>query len=79
MVTFLVMANVGLFLLNVFEAQKADVTSDIVKDYGDRSWALLIRGLSPLTIFFRFHSSVCFAQIWAHTFSEQPIICDEGL
>uniref|UniRef100_A0A915C0F7 Uncharacterized protein n=2 Tax=Parascaris univalens TaxID=6257 RepID=A0A915C0F7_PARUN len=67
-VTFLLIVNIALFIMNTFEAQKAGVTEDIVRYYGSKSWALLVRGCSPLTIFYRFHSSVCFAEIWKHTF-----------
>ena len=51
------MLNCALFLLNIFEAQKAGVTDEIVALYGNRSWALLVRGCSPLTIFYRFVDS----------------------
>ncbi|VDM43896.1 unnamed protein product [Toxocara canis] len=67
-VTFLLVVNIALFIMNTFEAQKAGVTEDIVRYYGSKAWALLVRGCSPLTIFYRFHSSVCFAEIWKHTF-----------
>ncbi|VDK46630.1 unnamed protein product [Anisakis simplex] len=67
-VTFLLIINIALFIMNTFEAQKAGVTEDIVRYYGSKAWALLVRGCSPLTIFYRFHSSVCFAEIWKHTF-----------
>uniref|UniRef100_A0A0M3HZB6 Otopetrin-3 n=1 Tax=Ascaris lumbricoides TaxID=6252 RepID=A0A0M3HZB6_ASCLU len=67
-VTFLLIVNIALFIMNTFEAQKAGVTEDIVRYYGSKAWALLVRGCSPLTIFYRFHSSVCFAEIWKHTF-----------
>jgi hypothetical protein len=67
-ITFLLIANIALFLMNIFEAQKAGMTADVVRNYGSRSWALLVRGVSPLTIFYRFHSSVCFADIWKHSF-----------
>jgi hypothetical protein len=56
---------------------QADLTHDIVHHYGERRWALLVRGLTPLTIFYRFHSSVCFAQVWEHTFSEDPPMADQ--
>lgn len=54
--------------MNTFEAQKAGVTENIVRYFGSKAWALLVRGCSPLTIFYRFHSSACFAEIWKHAF-----------
>ncbi|CAJ0955174.1 unnamed protein product, partial [Mesorhabditis belari] len=67
-VTLMLMVNCALFLMNIFEAQKAGITEEIVALYGHPQWALLIRGTSPLTIFYRFHSSACFAEIWKKTF-----------
>ncbi|VDM61043.1 unnamed protein product [Angiostrongylus costaricensis] len=68
MITFLLMINCAQFLMNVFEAQKAGVTEEILRLYGSYYWAILVRGCSPLTIFYRFHSSACFAEIWKKTF-----------
>ncbi|GMT36019.1 hypothetical protein PFISCL1PPCAC_27316 [Pristionchus fissidentatus] len=70
-ITLLLIINLALFFMNIFEAQKAGVTDEIVQMYGGRSWALIVRGCSPLTVFFRFHSSVCFAEIWKKTFKVQ--------
>ncbi|CAJ0583216.1 unnamed protein product, partial [Mesorhabditis spiculigera] len=67
-VTLMLMINCALFLMNIFEAQKAGITEEIVALYGNQAWALLVRGCSPLTIFYRFHSSACFAEIWKKTF-----------
>ena len=53
-ITLLLMMNCAQFLMNVFEAQKAGVDEEIVRMYGNYYWAVLIRGCSPLTIFFRF-------------------------
>ncbi|GMS94581.1 hypothetical protein PENTCL1PPCAC_16756, partial [Pristionchus entomophagus] len=70
-ITLLLIVNLALFFMNIFEAQKAGVTDEVVHMYGGRSWALIVRGCSPLTVFFRFHSSVCFAEIWKKTFKVQ--------
>ncbi|GMR60572.1 hypothetical protein PMAYCL1PPCAC_30767, partial [Pristionchus mayeri] len=70
-ITLLLIINLALFFMNIFEAQKAGVTDEVVQMYGGRSWALIVRGCSPLTVFYRFHSSVCFAEIWKKTFKVQ--------
>ncbi|KAE9415369.1 hypothetical protein Angca_009760, partial [Angiostrongylus cantonensis] len=67
-ITFLLMINCAQFLMNIFEAQKAGITEEILRLYGSYYWAILVRGCSPLTIFYRFHSSACFAEIWKKTF-----------
>ncbi|CAK5019066.1 unnamed protein product [Meloidogyne enterolobii] len=58
-ITFLLLANISMFLMNLLEAEKAGVSETVVNFYGKRSWVFLVRSFSPLTIFYRFHSSVC--------------------
>uniref|UniRef100_A0A914WZR4 Uncharacterized protein n=1 Tax=Plectus sambesii TaxID=2011161 RepID=A0A914WZR4_9BILA len=68
-ITFLLVANVALFLMNTFEAQKAGISPEIVHFYGIQSWVMFVRSCAPLTIFYRFHSSVCFAEVWKHCYT----------
>jgi hypothetical protein len=64
-IAFLVGANFVMFFMNIYEAQKPGLISKIFREYGkgETAWEVLIRGLSPLIIFYRFHSSVCFVEI----------------
>nr|CAD2206898.1 unnamed protein product [Meloidogyne enterolobii] len=68
-ITFLLLANISMFLMNLLEAEKAGVSETVVNFYGKRSWVFLVRSFSPLTIFYRFHSSVCLAEVWKTTYS----------
>ncbi|KAL3101837.1 hypothetical protein niasHS_003246 [Heterodera schachtii] len=68
-ITFLLLANISMFLMNLLEAEKAGVSDTVVNFYGKRNWVFLVRSFSPLTIFYRFHSSVCLAEIWKSTYS----------
>ncbi|ULT82941.1 hypothetical protein L5515_018145 [Caenorhabditis briggsae] len=67
-ITMLLMMNCAQFLMNVFEAQKAGINDEMISMYGSYYWAIIVRGCSPLTIFYRFHSSACFAEVWKKTF-----------
>ncbi|CAB3400877.1 unnamed protein product [Caenorhabditis bovis] len=67
-VTMLLMMNCAQFLMNVFEAQKAGINDELLSMYGSYYWAIVVRGCSPLIIFYRFHSSACFAEVWKKTF-----------
>lgn len=58
-----------MFLMNLLEAEKAGVSEAVVNFYGKKSWVFLVRSFSPLTIFFRFHSSVCLAEVCKSTYS----------
>ncbi|CAP28179.1 Protein CBG08333 [Caenorhabditis briggsae] len=68
-ITFLLTANLAIFFMNLFESEKAGVSEIIIEYYGKRSWVFLVRSFSPLTIFYRFHSSVCFAEIWKNVYA----------
>ncbi|KAK0397964.1 hypothetical protein QR680_002361 [Steinernema hermaphroditum] len=68
-ITFLLIANIAMFLMNLFESEKAGVSETIVNFYGKKSWVFLVRSFSPLTIFYRFHSSVCFAEVWKNVYA----------
>lgn len=83
-VTFLLLANIGLpqaiaveiyvmiaamFLMNLLESEKAGVCKSVVEFYGKKNWVFLVRSFSPLTIFYRFHSSVCLAEVWKNAYS----------
>uniref|UniRef100_A0A7E4W4G8 Otopetrin-2 n=1 Tax=Panagrellus redivivus TaxID=6233 RepID=A0A7E4W4G8_PANRE len=68
-ITFLLIANVAMFLMNLFETEKAGISETVVNFYGKKSWVFLVRSFSPLTIFYRFHSSVCFAEVWKNAYA----------
>ena len=70
-ITFLIIANIALFIMNLFEQDKVGVSHVVVDFFGQQNWTFLIRIFSPLTIFFQFHSSVCLAEIWKNTYSKK--------
>ncbi|VDK56816.1 unnamed protein product [Cylicostephanus goldi] len=70
-ITFLLAANLSIFFMNLFESEKPGVSENIIDFYGKRSWVFLVRSFSPLTIFYRFHSSVCLAEIWKNVYANK--------
>lgn len=70
-ITFLLISNVFMFIMNIFEAEKFGVNENVVIFFGQKSWVYIVRSFSPLTIFYRFHSSVCLAEIWRNTYAEK--------
>lgn len=64
LVTFLLMTNLSMFLINTFEAQKAAANPLTSQFYGEGVWTVIVHSTVPLCIFYRFHSSVCLAEIW---------------
>ncbi|KAI1730607.1 otopetrin domain-containing protein [Ditylenchus destructor] len=67
-VTFLLIANVSLFFFHTLEGMKS-VFGDTIASRRTRPYAALIVGVAPLVVFYRFHSSVCLAEIWKHCYN----------
>lgn len=67
-VTFLLMINIALFLINTFEHQKAAVNQFTIAFFGKGTWTVIVHSTIPLTIFHRFHSSVCLSEIWKNSY-----------
>uniref|UniRef100_A0A0K0E8F7 Lipase_3 domain-containing protein n=1 Tax=Strongyloides stercoralis TaxID=6248 RepID=A0A0K0E8F7_STRER len=78
-VTFLLIANVSLFFFHTLEGMKCifgNTESYSTKEVNEtrikiENYLSLVYSVSPLVIFFRFHSSVCLAEIWKHCYSEK--------
>ncbi|KAF7232573.1 hypothetical protein EG68_08050 [Paragonimus skrjabini miyazakii] len=65
-IVFLLIANLALWLVNTFEARHTEQHLILYKHYfGLRTWSIITCCFIPLIIFFRFHSTVCLAQIWS--------------
>ncbi|KAB7507329.1 Otopetrin-3 [Armadillidium nasatum] len=64
LITFLVVANVALWLLETFEIKSEEGNYYKYKFYGKETWTLLSHMTLPLALFYRFHSSVCLVDIW---------------
>ncbi|XP_067004725.2 proton channel OtopLc [Anabrus simplex] len=64
LVTFLVVCNVALWVTETFEIKSHDKIDDPYEIYGKVLWTIISHMTLPLTMFYRFHSSVCLADIW---------------
>ncbi|XP_071537883.1 proton channel OtopLc-like isoform X2 [Panulirus ornatus] len=63
-VTYLVVTNVAMWLLQTFEIKSEEGNSILYDFYGKELWTLLSHLTLPLALFYRFHSSVCLADMW---------------
>lgn len=68
-VTFLLIANVSLFFFHTLEGMKSVFGENMNSNRRTRPYASLIVGVAPLIVFYRFHSSVCLAEIWKHCYN----------
>uniref|UniRef100_T1I0N1 Uncharacterized protein n=1 Tax=Rhodnius prolixus TaxID=13249 RepID=T1I0N1_RHOPR len=63
-VTFLLIANVTMWIIYTFEIQKVVANPVQLNFYGFLAWSMVQRVTLPLCIFHRFHSAVTLAEIW---------------
>ncbi|XP_068627846.1 proton channel OtopLc-like [Battus philenor] len=61
---FLIIANVGMWLHYTFSYKSPESLDERYEFYGKVLWSILGHISLPLIMFYRFHSSVCFADIW---------------
>ena len=61
-VTFLVVSNIAMWLYSSFTNEL--VRYEVLYYYGG-AWPIISSICRPLGLFFRFHSSICFADIWS--------------
>ncbi|XP_041358945.1 proton channel OtopLc-like isoform X2 [Gigantopelta aegis] len=70
-VTFLLMVNIAMWIINTFEVQQAEANPIQIDFYGVLSWNIFTHLSSPLAIFYRFHSTVCLSNIWKHAWKRK--------
>ncbi|KAI6210523.1 hypothetical protein M3Y96_00337300 [Aphelenchoides besseyi] len=67
-VTFLLIANLALFFFHTLEGMTS-VFGSALESRRTKPYATLICTVAPLVVFYRFHSSVCLAEIWKLAYS----------
>lgn len=63
-ITFLVVANVSVWIFRTLQAKELMLQDTQRNFYGDIAWLLLMNINLPLLLFYRFHSSICLADVW---------------
>ncbi|XP_076437541.1 uncharacterized protein LOC143276782 isoform X2 [Babylonia areolata] len=63
-VTFLLLCNFAMWIINTFETQKPEHNPLQVAFYGPEAWSIFSHISVPLGIYYRFHSTVCISNIW---------------
>ena len=54
-----------------YELEYFGASHIVTKFYGNKFWGFIVGSFVSLTFFYRFHSSVCLADIWTNTYSEK--------
>ncbi|XP_022257331.1 otopetrin-2-like, partial [Limulus polyphemus] len=68
MVTFLLVCNFAMWSINTLETRRGDSNPVQMHFYGFWAWTVITHVTTPLTIFFRFHSTVCLCDIWKRSY-----------
>ena len=63
-VTFLLMTNFSIWIINTLETQKPEHNVMQLQFYGVKAWSIFVHLSVPLGIFYRFHSTVCLSHVW---------------
>ena len=67
-VTFLIIANLIMYLWETLEVKNPDVYKDQKQYYGYEFWIIISHVTLPLCIFYRFHSAAALADIWSSAY-----------
>ena len=70
-VIFLIVLNMGLWIVNTFLSRSLHHMHLVSEFYGHTAWDILFKMFMPLSIFYRFHSAVCFADIWQNAYKRE--------
>ncbi len=70
-VTFLLICNLAMWVVNTFELRAAHISPLLAGFYGSLPWTIVMHLCFPLAIFFRFHSAICLSDIWLQTYKSK--------
>jgi hypothetical protein len=70
-VTFLLVCNLALWVVGMFEVKKTRVVRLHEEFYGILAWNIITHLCVPLIIFFRFHSAICLSKIWYNAYQKE--------
>lgn len=71
MITFLLVCNFAMWAINTLETRRADSNPVQMHFYGFWAWTIITHVTTPLTIFYRFHSTVCLCDIWKRIYKRK--------
>ncbi|KAH9278503.1 hypothetical protein ECG_09072 [Echinococcus granulosus] len=67
-ITFLLILNLAMWMVTTFGLKHAEGYSIHRSHYSDIAWKIITHLSMPLIVFFRFHSTVCLADVWSNAY-----------
>ena len=64
MITFLIVANLAVYMMETLMIKSYDYQTIKIEFYGPDAWTVLSHMTLPICIFYRFHSAVALVDIW---------------
>ncbi|XP_065574222.1 proton channel OtopLc-like isoform X2 [Artemia franciscana] len=71
-VTFLLVCNFAMWSINTMEKSRTETHPIQLEFYGTWPWIVITNISMPLSIFYRFHSTVCLCEIWKRSYKVKP-------
>jgi hypothetical protein len=68
MITFLIVANLCMYLWETVEAKESKGYYPRKDYYGEAFWTIVSHMTQPLCIFYRFHAAVALVDIWSSAY-----------
>jgi len=68
LIAFLLIINLALWVIYTFEMQKVQASPVQQHVYGFTTWTLIVRITLPLSIFYRIHAAITFAEVWKNSY-----------
>ncbi|KAF7276716.1 hypothetical protein GWI33_009893 [Rhynchophorus ferrugineus] len=68
MVTFLVICNVAMWIMQTFEVKSHGLDQYRQEFYSKELWSIVGHMCLPLMMFYRFHASACIGDIWKYAY-----------
>ncbi|RZB54426.1 otopetrin-2-like [Asbolus verrucosus] len=68
LITFLLVANIALWMVNRLKNNRAVSHPNQMDFYGVLAWNIITHVSMPLVVSYRFQSTVCFYEIWKHVY-----------
>ncbi|OWF53428.1 otopetrin-2-like [Mizuhopecten yessoensis] len=72
-VTFLLLCNITMWGNTTFQIKNVAHNPVQLQFYGPEAWGIFTHISVPLSIFFRFHSTVCLSHIWKHAWKVKQL------
>lgn len=66
------MCNFAMWTVNTLEKSRADANPLQLEFFGLWPWIIIMNVSMPLTIFYRFHSTVVLCEIWKRCYKVKP-------